>query len=66
MKKNRSPHLEVKQEWLNQLQEDPPSPDIPIIDPHHHLWDAGFGKYFVEELLEDIWRWCWHRQFVIF
>ena len=54
MKKNKSPHLEVKQEWLNQLQEEPLLPDIPIIDPHHHLWDAGFGKYFVEELLEDI------------
>ena len=45
MKKNKSPHLEVRQEWLNQLQEAPLLPDIPIIDPHHHLWDAGFGKY---------------------
>ena len=27
---------------------------MPIIDPHHHLWNAGFGRYYVEELLEDI------------
>src|SRR5262249_31182422 len=31
-------------------------PDLPIIDPHHHLWDApqpGRGRYFLPELLED-------------
>jgi predicted TIM-barrel fold metal-dependent hydrolase len=51
---NKSPHLPVKQEWLNQHIEDPISPNIPIIDPHHHLWDVGFGRYYIEELLEDI------------
>ncbi|HYI05688.1 MAG TPA: hypothetical protein VD858_12420, partial [Reyranella sp.] len=32
-------------------------PDLPIIDPHHHLWDAPHrdrGRYFLPELLEDI------------
>ena len=31
-------------------------PDLPIIDPHHHLWDAPHrdrGRYFLPELLED-------------
>ena len=51
---NKSPHLPVRQEWLNQLIEDPILPNIPIIDPHHHLWDVGFGRYYIEELLEDI------------
>ena len=54
MNTNKSPHLPVRQEWLNQLIEDPISPNIPIIDPHHHLWDVGFGRYYIEELLEDI------------
>ena len=54
MNTNKSPHLPVKQEWLNQLIEDPILPNIPIIDPHHHLWDVGFGRYYIEELLEDI------------
>ena len=54
MNTNKSPHLPVRQEWLNQYIEDPISPNIPIIDPHHHLWDVGFGRYYIEELLEDI------------
>jgi L-fuconolactonase len=54
MNTNKSPHLSVRQEWLNQLIEDPILPNIPIIDPHHHLWDVGFGRYYIEELLEDI------------
>ena len=30
-------------------------PDLPIIDPHHHLWDTkARGTYFLPELLEDI------------
>jgi L-fuconolactonase len=31
-------------------------PDLPIIDPHHHLWDAPHrdrGQYFLPELLAD-------------
>ena len=51
---NKSPHLPVRQEWLNQHIEDPILPNFPIIDPHHHLWDVGFGRYYIEELLEDI------------
>jgi len=28
--------------WIAQVQEDPLEPDLPICDPHHHLWlDAG-------------------------
>ena len=51
MKKIKSPHLEVNEDWLNLKREQPLYPDLPIIDPHHHLWDVGFGKYYVEELL---------------
>ena len=54
MIENKSPHLPVRQEWLDQHIEDAILPDLPIIDPHHHLWDAGFGRYYVEELLKDI------------
>src|SRR5712671_362629 len=29
-------------------------PDLPIIDPHHHLWDTPQrGSYFLPELLAD-------------
>ena len=30
-------------------------PELPIIDPHHHLWDTPVrGHYFLPELLADI------------
>ena len=30
-------------------------PDLPIIDPHHHLWDTPHrGSYFLPDLLADI------------
>ena len=28
-------------------------PDLPIIDPHHHLWGSPRTRYFLEELLAD-------------
>jgi predicted TIM-barrel fold metal-dependent hydrolase len=29
-------------------------PDLPICDPHHHLWDFPTGRYLLDELLADI------------
>ena len=29
-------------------------PEIPIIDPHHHLWDMKGNRYLLDELLEDL------------
>ena len=28
-------------------------PDLPIIDPHHHLWDRPGNLYLLDELLAD-------------
>ena len=28
-------------------------PDLPIIDPHHHLWDFPSHRYLLEEILAD-------------
>lgn len=41
------------QAWLALTIEDPLDPDLPIIDPHHHLWDYPASRYLLEELLED-------------
>lgn len=38
--------------WLAQRSEPVIEPDLPIIDPHHHLWDRG-GGYYLDELLAD-------------
>jgi predicted TIM-barrel fold metal-dependent hydrolase len=43
--------------WLDQVAEAPLEPALPIIDPHHHLWDypkVANGRYLLDELLADI------------
>lgn len=44
--------------WLALVQEEVEDPDLPIVDPHHHLWDyrgrPGFQPlYLLNELLAD-------------
>src|SRR5262249_30827575 len=29
------------------------APDLPIVDPHHHLWDRPGWRYLLDELLAD-------------
>lgn len=47
----------TNQDWLDQVPETALEPDLPIIDPHHHLWDFKHGRvnprYFLDEILED-------------
>lgn len=33
--------------------EPPLDPDLPIIDPHHHLWDFRTHRYLLDEFLRD-------------
>ncbi|MEA3020335.1 MAG: L-fuconolactonase, partial [Actinomycetota bacterium] len=33
--------------------EDPLEPDLPICDPHHHLWDHPGSRYLLDELRAD-------------
>ena len=40
-----SAHLAVRKDWLARRREDVLEPDLPIIDPHHHLWDLSTGRY---------------------
>jgi predicted TIM-barrel fold metal-dependent hydrolase len=39
--------------WLAQVQEEALEPGLPIIDPHHHLWDMPTSRYLLDELLAD-------------
>ena len=39
--------------WLGLTKEEPIDPDLPICDPHHHLWDRPNDRYLLEELLQD-------------
>jgi len=40
-------------EWLAQVTEAALEPELPIIDPHHHLWDHPGSRYELDELLAD-------------
>jgi predicted TIM-barrel fold metal-dependent hydrolase len=35
------------------MTEDVLEPDLPIVDPHHHLWDHPGNRYMTEELRAD-------------
>lgn len=40
-------------QWLDQIKEEILEPDLPICDPHHHLWDHPNSRYMLDELLQD-------------
>ncbi len=39
--------------WLDSGEEAALEPDLPIIDPHHHLWDHPGSRYLLDEILVD-------------
>lgn len=43
----------LRKEWLAQVEEDILDPNLPICDPHHHLWDYPESRYLLDELIED-------------
>ena len=43
-----------RQDWLALTDEAALEPDLPIIDPHHHLWDRPGNRYLLEDLVADI------------
>ncbi len=48
-----SPYLAVRDEWLARRTESIIDPGLPIVDPHHHLWDRPGWRYMLEDLLAD-------------
>ena len=40
--------------WLEGRDEAALEPDLPIIDPHHHVWHDERGRYLMDELLADM------------
>lgn len=40
--------------WLDLLSEPVLEPDLPIIDPHHHLWLRNGYEYLMPELARDL------------
>ena len=51
---------EKQDTWLNQVVEPILEPNLPIIDPHHHLWPSPLEENKIpvksHYLLEDLWK----------
>ena len=48
-----SSHLAVRPDWLDRRREPALEPDLPIVDPHHHLIDRPeSGRYLLPDLLQ--------------
>ena len=51
--KKRIAAMPIDETWLARHREPVLEPELPIIDPHHHLWDRGGHRYLLDELLAD-------------
>ena len=47
-------HPIASQEWLDKVREEIVEPELPIVDPHHHLWGAPRPQYLLDEFLIDV------------
>jgi predicted TIM-barrel fold metal-dependent hydrolase len=48
-----SPYIPVRNDWLARRTETILEPELPIVDPHHHLWDRPGWRYMLDDLLAD-------------
>jgi predicted TIM-barrel fold metal-dependent hydrolase len=42
-----------REDWLALTEEEILEPELPIVDPHHHLWDTKSSVYMLDDLLAD-------------
>ncbi|MGD9892634.1 MAG: amidohydrolase [Dehalococcoidia bacterium] len=40
--------------WIELTREEAIEPELPIIDPHHHLWERPGNRYVLDELRADL------------
>ena len=50
---NASRQVAIRQDWLDQHREPILDPSLPIIDPHHHIWEHADQRYLLDDLLRD-------------
>ncbi|SPB14824.1 amidohydrolase [Caballeronia novacaledonica] len=51
---NNDRDLKALDSWTKRRVEEALEPELPIIDPHHHIWNDERGRYLADELLADI------------
>ena len=45
--------MALNDDWLALTLEEALEPDLPIVDPHHHLWEQPGDRYLLEEFVAD-------------
>jgi len=48
------PFFLVRPEWLDRWHEEALDPDLPIVDPHYHLWTMAGNEYLLTDLVADM------------
>src|SRR5207342_3341491 len=48
-----APVSPVRQDWLDRHKEPALEPELPIVDPHHHLWVRPNYRYMLDDFLAD-------------
>src|SRR6266478_9815054 len=48
-----APSSPIRRDWLDRRKEPILEPELPIIDPHHHLWARPRWRYMLDDLLAD-------------
>src|SRR6202161_3379147 len=48
-----APLSPVRQDWLYRRKEPALEPELPIVDPHHHLWVRPGYRYMLDDFLAD-------------
>jgi L-fuconolactonase len=43
----------VREDWLDRRKEPTLEPELPIVDPHHHLWVRPNWRYMLDDFLAD-------------
>ena len=46
--------LPPRNDWLENTIEETIDPDLPICDPHHHLWERPGNIYMLDDLQRDL------------
>jgi L-fuconolactonase len=48
-----APPSPVRLDWLDRHKEPALEPELPIVDPHHHLWARPGWRYMLDDFLAD-------------
>ena len=48
-----APRSPVREDWLDRHKEPALEPELPIVDPHHHLWVRPGWRYMLDDFLAD-------------